>query len=468
MTRSSRALSLCLLGTLVACGQTQMVQTSGQMRSYMIQENPQAALATLRKSKQEGFKEQDRVVYWMNEGMLLHLIGNYKDSINSLSKAERRSIELYTKSISKGIKAAFTSNAAKDYEGEDYEKVLLNVFKALDFLGLGDTSGALVEARKINEKLKLFNTKYKHKNVYNQDAFAHWLMGLLFEMEGSYDDARIAYVAAMEVYQNDFAAYYGMKPPPFLAEDIVRASLLSSAPDIANQYRQKFGANLGGSLEELNSNGEVILVHLNGEGPSKSDFVVTCWFISAANWACDAQPGGEFMKRTTIVVPSKGTVVKVAYPELHIHEPMNPYLTMAVSGHRAQSHVVLPISQIAVKTMADKMHRIFRDSIIRIITKLLTSKAAGKAGEAVGGKGAGGKLLGWLAERGTSAAMQAMEEADKRAWTTLPSRIEVARLMVPPGTHNITLTLANGKTTHLNGIKVVAGKRVVVTHYSIP
>ena len=76
-----------------------------------------------------------------------------------LNKAEQRAKELYTKSISKGIKAAFTSDAATDYAGEDYENVLLNVVKALDFLALGNKAGALVEARKINEKLKLYNTQ---------------------------------------------------------------------------------------------------------------------------------------------------------------------------------------------------------------------------------------------------------------------------------------------------------------------
>jgi hypothetical protein len=453
---------------VAACGQTKMVQTSGQMRQYMIDGNYQAALATLQQSKNQGFKEQDRVVYWMNEGMLLHLTGRYKESADTLERAERRAAELYTVSISKGVKAAFTSDAATDYAGEDYENVLVNVVKALDYLALGQVSGALVEARKINEKLKLYNTKYEHKNVYNQDAFAHWVMGLLFEMERSYDDARIAYVKAMEVYQNDFAAHYGMRPPSFLAEDIVRASLLSDAQDIAEETKGKYGQTLGTSFEKMKGHGEVVLVHFNGEGPSKSDYVVTCWFLSATQWACDGEPGGEFMKKTTITIPAKGTVVKVAFPELHIHEPVNPHLVLRGGGTEARSEPALPISQIAVKTMRDKMHRIFRNAIIRIITKTLASKGAGVATEKAAGGGAGGKLLGWAAEKGTSATMQAYEEADKRAWITLPARIDVARMWVPPGVHTLQLQLPRGRPAQIPNVKVEAGKRVVVTYYSIP
>jgi len=463
MSLSRNVVPLCVVLAVAACGQTKMVQTTGQMRQQVIDGNYPGALATLRQSKNQGFKEQDRVVFWMNEGMLLHLTGAYKESTGILEQAERRSKELYTKRISKSIKAAFTSNAATDYEGEDYEKVLLNVFKALDYLALRNVGEALVEARKINDKLKLFNTKYKHKNVYNQDAFAHWLTGLLYEMEGSYDDARISYVQAFELYQSDFAVRYGMRPPGYLGEDVVRAALLSQAQEVAQEYRGKYGADLGQSLEKMKTQGEIVLINLNGEGPSKSDYVVTCWFLSALNWACDGEPGGEFMKRTTITVPAKGTVVKVAFPELHIREPVNGSIEIGVGGQTATSQPALPISHIAVKVLADKMHRVWRDAIIRVVTKTLSSKAAGAVGKKVGGG-----LLGWAAEKGSSAAMQAFEEADKRAWTTLPSRIDVARILVPPGTHTIRIGVPRGRGGTIPNVKVAAGKRVILTWRTVP
>lgn len=476
-TRRARAARICihsplaallLAATLAACGQTQMVKTSGQMRGHMLDGNYPAALAALRASKNEGFKEQDRVVFWMNEAMLLHLTGQYQPSVDALNRAEHRAKELYTKSISKAITAAFTSDAATDYAGEDYENVLVFVVKALNFLALGNREGALVEARKINEQLKLYNTRYEHKNVYNQDAFAHWLMGVLFEMEGSYDDARIAYVHALETYENEFAGNYGIAVPPYLGEDVVRAAVLSNAPEEVAKYKQKFGADKGATAENLKTHGEVILVHLNGEGPSKSDYVVTCWFLSATNWACDGEPGGKFMKKTTITIPSQGTVIKVAFPELHVQGPVNPVATLHTGGLEALTAPALPISEIAVKTMADKMHRVFRDAMIRVIAKTASSKGAGKVGEAAGGGGAGGKLLGWAAEKGSSAAMQAFEEADKRAWTTLPSRIDVARLWVKPGVHTLQVRTGRGRPGTIPNVKVEAGKHVVVTWYTLP
>ena len=107
MSLSRRTLSLCFAtvccAAVLACGQSKMVRTTGQMRQHMINGNYDAALAALRQSKNQGFKEQDRVAYWMNEGMLLHLLGSSKESSGVLEQAERRTKELYTKRISKQI-----------------------------------------------------------------------------------------------------------------------------------------------------------------------------------------------------------------------------------------------------------------------------------------------------------------------------------------------------------------------------
>jgi len=458
-----RVLLVCSLAIVVAgCGQTAMVQTTAQIRNYMLQGNYNAALATLRQSKQEkSFKDQDRVVYWMNEGMLLHLTGQYDASNKVLEQAEQRSAELFTKSIGKDIKAAFTSDAAKDYRGEDYECVMVNVIKALNFLALKKYESSRIEARKINEKLTLYNTKYQKKNVYNQDAFAHWLMGILFESEKSYDDARIAYVKALEVYKNEFAGNYGSTVPTFLGEDVVRASILSKSSEDVEKYKKELGA-AGTTAEALKTQGEVILVHFNGEGPSKTDYFINCYFESAVNWWCDAEPGGEFMTKKTITI-GKGTAIKVAFPQLIIRQPQTAAATLTVGGVTAQSEVVEPISAIAVKYLRDKMPEIYKSAVIRVVTKALTTKAAEVAGEKTGGG-----LLGFAAKTATSVTMQATEEADKRAWMTLPSRIEVARVIVPPGVYDINIRPMAPTAQPIRGVKVGAGERVVVTHYTIP
>ena len=78
------------------------------------------------------------------------------------------------------------------------------------------------------------------------------------------------------------------------------------------------------------------------------------------------------------------------------------------------------------------------------------------------------KGLAWLAEKGTSAAMQATEEADKRAWTTLPAKFEVARLIVPPGTHDVIVKPERERRSVIKGVKVEKGKKTIVTWKTMP
>ena len=305
--RSIGALLLIVLLVAASCGQTQMVETSAAIRKFVIEHNYAAALETLRTSKGDAFGEQDRVLYWMNEGMLSFLNGDYQVAVDVLTKAEDRSKELYTVSISKEVEAAFTSQAATDYQGEDYEKVLINVVKALAFLEMNDLEGALVEARKINEKLEYLNTQYEeHKNVYREDAFAHWLMGVLFEEEGSYDDARIAYRAATRVYAKEFASEYGVQAPSWLAEDLARAAVLSADNELLERVRKNNGDEVGKTAKLLDSHGEVILFHLNGRGPSKSDFYITCYFETPVKWLCGAVPGGKIHETCSYSRSAKG------------------------------------------------------------------------------------------------------------------------------------------------------------------
>ncbi len=467
VTRLCR-LAPCLLAAALlvgACGQGKLVRTAGQVRDLTKVERYQEALEILRESKGQGFREQDRVVYWMNEGMLLHLLGRYKESSAVLEKCEQRVKELYTKSIRKQIKAVFTSDAAKDYAGEDYEDVLINVVKALNYLYLGDQPGALVEARKINAKLTLINTRYKdRKNLHGQDAFAHWLMGLLFELEGSFDDARIAYVKALEVYEKLYAKAFSMKVPPYLPEDAARAAVQSNASDEADRLRKKYGdPTLGKTALIMQQQGEVVLVLMNGEGPNKVDFFINCYVRSPKNYRCDAEPGEEYARRVRITIPASSMAVKMAIPQLAIHKPRHKYADLLVGDQSARTWLAEPVNEIAIKTLADKMHRVWRDTIIRAVTKGGSTSAAAGAGMAIGGK----KLSGLFA-KGASAAFQATEEADKRAWTTLPARWEVARVLVPPGSYAPKVRLVGGKTVTLPKIKVERGRRTIIRYKAMP
>jgi hypothetical protein len=77
---------------------------------------------------------------------------------------------------------------------------------------------------------------------------------------------------------------------------------------------------------------------------------------------------------------------------------------------------------------------------------------------------AAGQLVGFLANVGTLLT----ERADTRCWHLLPGTVSMARLRLPPGTHELTVELDHGtgseRTLSLGTATVAAGRTTFVTH----
>jgi len=119
-------------------------------------------------SGQEGknptYPEKNAVSLYLDKGMLEHYAGNYADSSADLQEAERLIEEAFTKSVTAEIGSYIANDNTKEYPGEDFEDIYLNVFNALNYYNKGDLEGALVEIRKItwtNGKLDMLERKYE-------------------------------------------------------------------------------------------------------------------------------------------------------------------------------------------------------------------------------------------------------------------------------------------------------------------
>ena len=134
----------------------------------MVDGNWRAAVDYVEGSKEKFYKdEKNRVLYYFDMGYTLHMAKDYEKSNEYLTKAADSIQELWTKSISAGIKSALGTDNALPYQGEDFEKVLVHVVKALNYAQIEDFESARIEARQVLEKLEVYNAKYEEKkNVY--------------------------------------------------------------------------------------------------------------------------------------------------------------------------------------------------------------------------------------------------------------------------------------------------------------
>ena len=175
------------------------------------------------------YTSKNQILFYLDRGMIRHYAGLYPNSSGDLQEAEWLIEDAFTRSISQEAGSFILNDNVKDYPGEDYEDLYINVFNSLNYYHNDDLEGALVEIRRLNEKLSLLSDKYErakekvldsNKQVDSAQfqveasklsnlALARYMGMLFYRGAGRTDSARIdyeeisrAYELAPQVYAN--------------------------------------------------------------------------------------------------------------------------------------------------------------------------------------------------------------------------------------------------------------------------
>ncbi|MFA6681307.1 MAG: hypothetical protein WCS35_04690 [Sphaerochaeta sp.] len=149
-----------LLLVLLLAGCSSVIDISNTENLYS-QGNFSAAYASLLSKRESIIKRQGSLIMDMDAGLLSRLSGEYKLSNEQHSSSERKIQEAYTESVTANIASFIVNDNTRDYQGEAYEDLYINVFKALNYLHLGEEEEALVELNRSIEKQSLLKQKYE-------------------------------------------------------------------------------------------------------------------------------------------------------------------------------------------------------------------------------------------------------------------------------------------------------------------
>ena len=421
-----------------------------------------AAIAEIEKNKTQLYPPKNALLYFLDFGLLNHLAKNYKISNKAFEKAKRLADAYFTKSLTKEAKTLFINDASRPYYGEDFERALIYLFKALNYACLRKDEDALVEARQLNHFLKTLRTKYGHKNRYEEDAFARYISGLLYESSGNLNDALIEYKKAIRDFEK-YPSFFGKPPRKLIRSAIACAKKLGIHEDVS-WFRKKYG--LKGKLTRT----EIVLIHLNGPAPEKINHFIEISFGDGWAYAENVKTTGEEASnveeaRAAFRAISAEKTFRVAFPEY-----IQPKYTCAgaeikLAGEKGKwnTREVSNIFHIAQKTLKDRIGRIKARAIARAwIKAVLAEKAEEKT------KKRRGELTGLLVGGALRAIGAATETADLREWGTLPAEIDIARIPAIPGKHNLRIYFKDkyGNTIFqkvLNDIPVKRNKKTFVT-----
>jgi hypothetical protein len=367
-----------------------------------------AALETLERQRHP---KRDQLLYLLNKAMLERMNGDYAASNRTFEVAKSRMEELRGLSLREQGQSLLINDATRSYAGEEFEQVLVHLYMALNYLQLGERIDARVEALQVDERLREI-TQRLPDNRYTEDALARYLTGMIYEELGERSDAMIAYRKAYEAYRR-YGQNYSVAVPESLKRDLLRLSQQMGLTEELRQYKKEFRIEHWMSADELAEQGELIFLLHNGLAPIRREHAVT------------------------VPDPASGHFVRIALPYYESRPTPVDGARVTAGGTSASAEVAEDIRAIALKDLETKMPAITARALARVVVKAQMAKAARENARQQNQNNAGAAVAAMAVE----IAGLVTERADTRSWLTLPSRIHLARLPLPPGTYTVKVDL---------------------------
>ncbi|MDR0721614.1 MAG: hypothetical protein LBF75_02305 [Treponema sp.] len=365
----------------------------------------QTGIAMLEKDKKAIYRDKDAILYYLDKGMLAHYAEEYDDSTQLLQEGERAIEEAFTKSITMEIGSYLLNDKTKEYDGEDYEDIYINVFNALNYYHNHKLEDALVEIRRMNNKLRFLASKYgelrtnlqekalveggtvpsnpEASTQFSDSALARYLGMLFYRAIGNYDDARIDGEQLKVAFVNA-PSVYAYPLPPSLDEE------LGIPPGKAR----------------LN------VIGFSGLSPIKTEEVIRI-------------PLPDFR------------YIKIALPVM-VNRPSQVHKIEVVfdDGNRFDLALLEDMEAVARETFKEKVNLIYLKAVIRATIKGVTSSALDAAASETDGSTS---LLLSILSLGTQVFAEASEQADLRISRYFPAKAYVGGITLDPGTYSFTI-----------------------------
>ena len=373
------------------------------------------------------YPQSNAIALHLDRGMLNHYAGNYAESSRDLQEAERLIEEAYTKSVSAEAASYIANDNSKDYAGEDFEDIYINVFNSLNYYKQGNVDGALVEIRKLilsSGKLDMLSRKYEEGGrsagdyvmeqlgkigftldaslpqgqaaAYSGSALAQYLGGLFFLADGNEDSARIAFNAVGEAYAANPGIYN--HPVPRAVEE---------------------ARNVPEGMARLN------VIAFAGLSPVKEEGEFT------QNWA--------FMQNAELRNP----VFKL--PVFVDRDSGDHRVSVSVNGETFDLELIEDMGTVARETYNAKFANLFFKTYMRVLLKYAAADIAATAA----GQTKGGNIARLAAANAARVAVNASESADIRMGRYLPNRAYVGGINLEPGSYPVTISFSSGAVKEL-------------------
>jgi hypothetical protein len=371
----------------------------------------QGSLDLIEKDKKTLYRDKDVVLYYLDAGMLNHYTADYRRSTELLQEGERAIEAAYTKSITMEIGTYITNDTAQEYAGEDYEDIYINTFNALNYYHEDDLEDAMVEIRRMNNKLAFLASKYgimvdnmqkaalsegteippdpsAGQTTFTNSALARYLGMLFYRGNGKPDDARID-------------------------RDQVRLAFANN-PSV---YSHPVPGSLDDELPVPEGKARFNVIAFSGSAPVKGEEIIRILI-----------PNARYIKIALPVMISRSSVVDRIGVRFD-------------SGESFDLELLEDIGAIATETFRERAHLAYLKAVLRGTIKGVASSVMGGMGDEM--EGNAGTVL-TLLSIGTQIFAEASEKADLRISRYFPSKAYVGGITLDPGLYSYSIIYYSG------------------------
>lgn len=378
-------------------------------------------------SKSKNPKKED-LLWTLQLGSLERLRQNLRESNNYFDRSEEMlNFFDYQNAAVDSIAAIVVNENIIPYLGEEYDGIMVNTYKALNFMALGENDQARVEFNRALDRQRRAKEKFareieKLQNELDKEQ----------EKEGSQVKKNVDNSEIDQLITGRYPGIYEFEAYPDFVNPFttymagVFFNLIGDHSKAVTFLKESYGMvrdneylaqDLAVTEQVLDGRTElkdtVWVIFENGMGPVREEFRIDIPLFIASD---DVQYFG------------------IALPRLVFREQAYPYLSIKADGNNYNTQIIGNMDRIVQTEFSKDFKGILTRAIISATAKVVAQYALRKKDNS------SPQIVSFLA----AVYSYATTAADVRIWTTLPKNFQVARLPIPPD-RLITIEPPGGK-----------------------
>jgi uncharacterized protein len=380
------------------------------------------ALVAANKMATNNIDNKDTVIWRLEQGAILRANGQYDDSNKAFDAAQAKIDDYAEKAkvrLGQETGAMLSNQAELDYEGRSYDGIMLNTYKALNYLNLGEPDNARPELIRAyqrqkdaveDNKKRIEKTQEEAAKSKDSEAIKKAQNDPKFQAQIENVSTNLNHLKAYTDYVNPFTVYLdGLFFMATAADgsDLERARksfqrVAEMAPD--NPYLKQDLAMVDGLIN-------------NGRLPGPTTFVI---------FETGCAPVRDQLRISVPIIVANVSYVGAAFPTLKPHGNYLPGLTIKAGDQAVTTSLVSDMDSVIGLDFKNELPVVITKTIASAVVKGVASYAANKAASQQN------DWAGLVMRVSTAIYQAAVNIADERTWTTLPKEFQVCHFATPP------------------------------------